>query len=429
MKWILRILLLGMGLLLLAAGLVLLVPPVRERAAWHINSWYIQLRYALRPPEQVVFVPDPTRPVLETVQASTPTGLPPAATLTPTPAPDAPTATVAPSPTPLPAAVSLKGVRYMDQHGLFNYCAPANLGMALSYWGWSGTRIDVGKAVKPFEKDKNVMPYELADFVAEQTDLLVLQRSGGNLELIKKLIAAGFPVLVEKGAYLEDLTGKISWMGHYTVVTGYDDTAKQFTTQDSFYQADYLVSYATLESNWRAFNNLFLVIYPREKETQLMQVLGLYADETNAFNLALEEATRATTLTAGNDQFFAWYNRGTSLVSLQDYRGAAEAYDQAFQLYAQLPADKRPWRMVWYQTGPYFAYFFAGRYTDVERLATQTIEAASEPYIEESWLWRARARRALGDQEGALADLRKSLDYHPDFAPSLAELTSMGVAP
>ena len=29
--------------------------------------------------------------------------------------------------------------------------------------------------------------------------------------------------MVERGVYLRDLSGKISWMGHYQVVYGYDD--------------------------------------------------------------------------------------------------------------------------------------------------------------------------------------------------------------
>ncbi len=428
MKWIIRFLLLCLGLLVLVGGL-LLIPAVNERVTYRVNTWYIQLKYMIKPPESAVFVPNGQADTRSTPKPPLPTVTPTPEPETPTSEPGQPTATAIPSPTALPASFSMKGVPYIDQHGLYNYCAPANLAMAMSFWGWSGKRTDVGKVVKPFEKDKNVMPYELADYVTQQTQLAVLQRSGGTLALVKTLVASGFPVMVEKGAYLEDLTNKVSWMGHYTIVTGYDDVTQKFTTQDSFFSANYLVSYADFIQGWRAFNNLFLVVYPHEKEADLMKALGVFADENAAFNLALEQASKEANTTDGNDQFFSLYNRGTSLVNLQDYGDAANTYDLAFQLYAKLAVEKRPWRMVWYQTGPYYAYFFAGRYTDVERLATQTIEAASEPYIEETWLWRARARKALGNKDGALADLRKSLEYHPGFAPSLAELASMGVTP
>jgi len=114
---------------------------------------------------------------------------------------------------------------------------------------------------------------------------------------------------------------------------------------------------------------------------------------------------------------------------LQDFTGAADAFDQAFGIYADLPLERRPWRMVWYQTGPYFAYYYSGRYGDVEALATQTIEAASEPYLEESWYWRGLAREKTGNLQGAIEDLRQSLIYHPEFTPSLTALQNMGVTP
>lgn len=433
MKWVKWILILGAAFLLLAGG-AMLVPAIRDRVLYHAENWYTQIRYALFPPENAVFVPsgksDPVVRPTVVLSTSTPTPKPaPSATLPP----DQPSPTSTQAPTAIPAQYELSGVKYFDQHGLYNYCAPSNLAMELSYWGWSGDRTDVGKVVKPFEKDKNVMPYELADYVTGHTQLKVVQRIGGSLELVKALIAGGFPVLVEKGAYLEDLTNKISWMGHYTVVTGYDDGAKQFNTQDSFFHANYPVSYADFATGWRAFNYVFLVVYAPDKESQLMALLnsqGQYGDEKAADQIALDRASKEIYTTGGNDQFFAWYNRGSSLVALQDFNGASEAYDQAFQIYAKLSdLDKRPWRMVWYQTGPYFAYYYSGRYSDVERLATQTIDAASEPYIEESWYWRAMARVAMGSQDGAVADLRQSLQYHPGFQPSLDELNKLGVAP
>jgi len=62
-------------------------------------------------------------------------------------------------------------------------------------------------------------------------------------------------------------------------------------------------------------------------------------------------------------------------------------------------------------------------------LADQTISAASEPYLEENFYWRARAKSALGDSAGAVEDLRKSLEYHPNFDPSLQMLAQLGAVP
>ncbi len=426
---------LGIVLSLFVLGLVAFaIPPVRERVLWHADQWRIRLQYALRPPEKEIFIPQEQPQLTPTAGTSSPEENPlpsPTVLSTVTLSPETPInlPTPTPTPRPLPASARLDGIKYFDQHGLWNYCAPANLAMALSFWGWQGDRTDVGKWVKPFDKDKNVMPYELADYVREQTPLSVLQRSGGTLETLKTLIAGGFPVLIEKGAYMTDLSGKVSWMGHYAVVNGYDDAKREFLTQDSYYEANYPISYEDLESQWRAFNFVFLVIYPPERESEVLDLLGPLADEEQAFRQALARASDELYRLEGVDQFFAWFNRGTSMVGLKDFLGASAAYDEAFRLYPSLPEARRPWRMLWYQTGPYFAYYYTGRYADLEALATQTIESASEPYLEESFYWRGKAREALGNTEGAIQDLKTSLQYHPNFNPSMAALLNLGVTP
>jgi tetratricopeptide (TPR) repeat protein len=110
---------------------------------------------------------------------------------------------------------------------------------------------------------------------------------------------------------------------------------------------------------------------------------------------------------------------------LQDYGGTAQAYDQAFLLYPTIAEKERPWRMMWYQTGPYWAYFYTGRYQDVIDLATKTLDAMSQPVLEESYYWRALARLALSDNKGAIKDLRSSLESHPGFEPALTQLEQL----
>lgn len=415
------------GLVLLAI-LLYQLPPIHDRLSWRLDNLRAQVKYALHPPESVVFIPqDPVAEVVRaTMQAMTPSPTP---TLTPepttVPGTASPSGTPTVSPTPLPGQVALTGVRYQDQHGLWNYCAPANLAMALSYWGWQGDRMTTGKVLKPYAKDKNVMPYEMADYVTSQTQLKVALRYAGTPELVKSFLAAGFPVLVEKGAFMRDTTNKISWMGHYEVITGYDDAKGIFIAQDSYYTKDYPVTYDDFTTGWRAFNDVYLVIYPAEKEQDVMNLLGADADETANLQSAAQHASDEIYKTSGIDQFFAWFNRGSSLVQLQDYNGAAEAYDQAFAVYPTLAEDQRPWRVMWYETGPYFAYYFTGRYYDVLSLANTTIDTANEPYLEESFYWRARAKAALGDTTGAIADLRLALEYHPGFEPAVGELQSL----
>ncbi|HHH83026.1 MAG TPA: tetratricopeptide repeat protein, partial [Chloroflexi bacterium] len=213
---------------------------------------------------------------------------------------------------------------------------------------------------------------------------------------------------------------------------GYDDSKEQFTVQDSYIMPDLPIAYEDLERYWRHFNYTYLVIYPPAREEEVLQLLGPHVDETYNMEYAAQKASDEIFRLSGREQFFAWFNRGTSLMRLQDYGGAAAAYDQAFQIDAQLAItdpEHRPWRILWYQTGPYWAYYYTGRYYDVLSLANFTLENMSEPAVEESFYWRALAKEALGDVSGAIEDLRKALKWHPDWIPALQQLDRLGATP
>ena len=120
---------------------------------------------------------------------------------------------------------------------------------------------------------------------------------------------------------------------------------------------------------------------------------------------------------------------GTSLVSLKDYGSAATAFDTAFGIYPDINENHRPYRILWYETGPYTAYYYAGRYQDVIKLANQVLGNMADPILEESYYWRALSNYALGNTTQAIADLRTSLVCHPGFAPSAAMLKQIGATP
>ncbi len=418
---------------LLAGAVSMSIPGIRERVMFKYDELRVRLVYAISPPQDAVFVPNPQVDAI--VQATMISLFTTQTAAAVTPTPQNPTATVAISPTPtltptpLPAEVAIPGVRYQTQHGLWNYCAPSALAMALSYWGWEGDRTEVGEVVKPFDKDKNVMPYEMVEYVESHAGLKAALRYGGTLELLKRLVAAGFPVLLEKGIVIRDYNGRLGWMGHYTVVSGYKDASREFITQDAYYSEDFIVGFDELMQQWRSFNYTFIVIYPADKEDQVMQALGEYADQEQSSQIAARTAAEEAVSLNGVQQFFAYFNRGSSLVNLQDYAGAASAYDQAFTLMAALPSADRPWRMMWYQTGPYFAYYYTGRYQEIIQLASTTIDTVDEPFLEESYVWRARARIAVGDNQGAIEDVRQALEYHPGFVPAVELAQYLGIQP
>jgi uncharacterized protein YvpB len=442
--------LLGILLILVLTVAVYFIPPVHERLAWRIDSLRTRIVYYFNPPEEAVFQPT-EQTMLETIVAQTMQAYetPPSPTKTPTPRPG-PTHTPTITPTPLPGTVSLEGVKYEHQHGRYNYCGPANFSMALTFWGWEGNRDVVGKAVmpgnttsegKPANRDKNVMPYELQNYISENVDFLTsILRYGGNIDLLKRMVAAGYPVVVEKGIYELDLNGKVGWMGHYAFVTGYDEAKQEIIYQDTYQPPsappgkNRRISYAKFIEGWRAFNYVFMVVYPYEREAQVFTLLGDWVDDEWATRHALTIAENESRSLSGIDQYFAWFNKGTSFVSLPnpDYSNAALAFDYAFGLYAGLDADDsiRPYRMMWYQTGPYKAYYFSGRYADVINLATTTLEdTISEPTLEESLYWRAQAEYMAGNTQAAINDYYSALKVHPNWDAAILALQDLGIVP
>ncbi len=434
--------------ILLVIGIVIFfLPPVYSRAMPRIDGWISSIKYLINPPDEATFQPQQQSPVdlavTEMMQTRVATQ---ALEATSTPKPG-PTLTPTVTSTPLPASVSLTGFKYVDQRNRWNYCGPANLTMALDFVGWGGNRDDIARVIKPGiqdpkldfiqqgRSDVNVMPYELVDFVNDETEYRALSRLGGDIDVAKRLLAAGFPFIAEKGYYEKDYTGKIAWLGHYQFVTGYDDAKGELTVQDTWNDGpNFRISYEDFISSeaWLSFDNIFIVVYAPEREAELMQALGPYADDTWASNRAGEIAEDRIAASEGIDQYFAWFAKGTSHVELFEYADAATAFDQAFAIYNDLGKDdkQRPYRMMWYQTGPYKAYFYTGRYQDVIDLANVTlIETISKPTLEESLYWRARAKYMIGDTPGAIADYRETLRLHPNWGPAIQALQDLGVQP
>jgi hypothetical protein len=432
-RWLLILSLLTLSTCLLGT-LVYNLPPIHDRLAWRVSFALTKLKYAINPPQQVVFVPQ--QQVNAIVQATL-RALTPSATVYPTaiailestatqpgpsPTPE-PTATPLPTITPIPDKVMLTGV--VHEYQKFNNCGPANLAMALSFWGWQGDQMDTAAYLRPEPRDKNVMPAEMVAFVEKFTSLKAMVRFGGDIDLLKRFLAAGFPVIIEKG---HDPANDW-WMGHYLVLSGYDDTKSRFITQDSLIMANLPLPYSEIKERWwRDFNYVYLVIYPPERSSEVIDIFGPQADDRFNDRYAALKAENEIPNLHGRDLFFAWYNLGTNQVTLQDYAPAAEAYDKAFSLYPKLTEDDRPYRMLWYQVGPYPAYFYTGRYQDVVNLANTTFAWVGEPVLEETYYWRAMAYLALGDTEKAISDFKKAAKLNPNSTDAIAQLARIGVA-
>ena len=84
-----------------------------------------------------------------------------------------------------------------------NNCGPATLALYLRYYGWDGNQDIIAQVVKPVTEDRNVNPDELIYFVRTHAGWLNAEfRVGGDIQLLKQLLAAGFPVMIEESFLL-----------------------------------------------------------------------------------------------------------------------------------------------------------------------------------------------------------------------------------
>jgi tetratricopeptide (TPR) repeat protein len=412
------------GLVVLAVALYQ-VPAVQERFSWRIDFAKAFVRGIIDPVK-----PMPTPVALAEASANIPPAseelagpvpAEPTRTLTPT-ATTAPTLQHTPSPTPtqgptltptpLPGQADLPAPKFEKQE--VNNCGPATLAMHLRFYGWNGNQTTISSLLKPKSEDRNVNVEELVAYVNTEVPGLEIQyRVGGNIDMLRQLVAAGFPVTIEEAFKMEESYwfNDDRWSGHYLLVTGYDDTSQRFTAQDVFVGPNISVPYQTLDKNWKAFNRVYILVYPTDQRDRVQAILGEQWDVDVNRQAALDLAEKESK-TDPTDSF-AWFNLGTNLVYFEKYSQAAQAYDEARKL-------GLPQRFLRYQFGPFFAYFHTSRMEDLLALTEYALKRT--PNSEEALLWRGWAMYRQGDKEEASNLFLKALTARPGYSDAVYAL-------
>lgn len=325
----------------------------------------------------------------------------------------------APAAQPLPPSYQLAGFTYHAQ--MWNNCGPATITMALSYYGYTDDQLRAANWLKPNGEDKNVSPWQMVEFVNTQLPELpvfALQRYGGTLDTLKRLLANDFPVIIEAG--YDPPRAAQGWMGHYLLMIGYDDAAAQFMTHDSYDGASLAYSYAHVAEFWQHFNYTYIVVYDSGREPELLELLSTDADQSqnviNALGIAQAEAS------ADLENPFIWHNLGANYAMLAEffpqdattyYQYAGTAFDEATRVGGGLP-----WRMLWYQFYIYETFFALGRYDDMITLAQAKLNDGGGQYVEETFYYGGMAREGLGETERALSNYNEALRFNPNFTPA-----------
>jgi hypothetical protein len=86
---------------------------------------------------------------------------------------------------------------------------------------------------------------------------------------------------------------------------------------------------------------------------------------------------------------------------------------------------------MWYQTGPYWAYYYTSRYRDVINLADTNLsnQIFAPETLEESLYWRGLAEYQLGEYGAAIADIQKAYYYNKNMQAVLTVMQQWGVTP
>ena len=397
----LSLIVLSLASLGLVAALVYRYPPVQSQVGWRVDFALIYLRSLIEPVQAM-----PTalpRPQVITTNHTIVTPIP---TATPIPSPTlAFTPTPQPSPTPIATASSLSAPRWERQD--INNCGPAALAMYLRFYGWEGDQKTISELIKPYREDRNVNVEELAYYVRTRAGWLNFEyRVGGDLPLLKELIAAGIPVMIEESFYFDEAywRGDDLWAAHYQLLTGYDDATQKFTAQDSFRGANLPITYDKLDKDWQAFNRVYIMIYLPHQEETVKSIVGQDWELDSNRQHALEIA-QAETQTEP-DNAFAWFNLGTNLTYFERYIEATDAYDKARQL-------GLPQRMLRYQFGPFIAYFHTGQIDDLLTLTNYALKITKN--AEEALLWHGWAMYRTGKKNLAMQDFAQALANNPTY--------------
>lgn len=367
----------------------------------------------------VTAVPEPTA-TLKPTEAPTEA---PDATPRPTNTP-APTPTNTPTPEPLPTSHILDGMGVVRQ--TFNNCGPANLTQTLNYLGYDITQEEVADYLKPNSEDRNVSPWQIADYVNERTggSFMASAHSGGTLELLKQFIAAGYPVVIEKGY---DLPSD-GWYGHYLTVFGYDDEKSILYSQDSylgpFDGSGRTDDYEEFLYYWQQFNYTFYVVYYPSQEAEVEAILGPELSDPMAMWRMVAARAQAE-IDADPQNEFAWFNLGTALTELGLSTGEGQYYQGAVQAYNQARTIGLPPRMLWYQFRPYWAYLRADLFDEVIALADATLDTQGGRNVEETYWFKGLALQEQGFISEAVTNYQAALEVNPNAYYAQISLDSL----
>ncbi|MBB6098157.1 hypothetical protein HNR42_001582 [Deinobacterium chartae] len=280
----------------------------------------------------------------------------------------------------LPAGAQSFALRVGHEEQQLNNCGPVTAKVVLGFWGKAVTQARAAEALKDGPDDAHVSTAELAEYL-RSFGLRTLHRRGGTPELVRRLVRAGFPVVVQQQLKSGDHTG------HFRTVYGVDDRA--LYSSDSLLGAGLKHDDAAFEKLWQPYNGEYLVAYPPDREGELRALLGPVWDEQAHWRGI--ERERAAQVEKDPEDLYAWWGLGQARLKLGQPEAAAAAFSKAAAL-------GLPNAHYWYQQEPFEAWNQTGQYELTERVARRVLEAWPSSKEARRYLALAQQGRAAQDK-------------------------------
>jgi tetratricopeptide (TPR) repeat protein len=274
--------------------------------------------------------------------------------------------------------------------------------MTLSHYQMNKSQHELGQRLRPYQHpqgihdDKSVTLAELAEFTKE-LGFTPYHRPAGDIDLIKRALSQDIPVITR--TWLESNSD----IGHFRVITGFNDTKGILVQDDSLQGSNLEYSYSAFNDLWRAFNYEFLILLPPEKNHLAPIILGNLHKSQDSWQQALDLSQQA--LIKNPADIYAGFNQSVALYHVGQYQQSVKAFETV--------RYRLPTRMLWYQLEPLLAYYATGGYDQVISLSQEILTADNPAYSELHYL-QGKIHQIRGDISNANESFRLAHTYNHD---------------
>ena len=160
---------------------------------------------------------------------------------------------------------------------------------------------------------------------------------------------------------------------------------------------------------WEPFNFGYIIVYPKEKQALVEEILGEEFDERKAWENSLSR-------NIGSDPY-SLFNQSVANYYLGNYQEAVTLFEQA--------EPNLPSRMLWYQLEPIMAYQKTGNSERVFSLTSSILNSGNGGFAE-LYQIRGEVYRSLGQNDLARSEFEQAYLYNSNLISAKMAAEELG---